>query len=259
MSYKIKKGCNMLAQEPFFILGCVRSGTTLLRDVFRLSENLDSPEETHFFRDAEPYGTPRYLHSYTVNQTLKLHRKIDNISDEEFQNLLNTSYSRKELTDNYIKLFMLKKKSTASRFYDKTPQNVYGIFLLEYFYPNSKFIHIYRDPRNVVSSLIEGKVMQKMSVHAGINYWNESMILIDRFKKLFPGKLIEVKYEDFVSDPISKLPKILNFIGEPEDSIDPGKVHTHPEKNKYLSILTDKEVELIEDSCSEFMTKYGYL
>ena len=45
---------------PFFVLGCVRSGTTLLRDILRQHPRLESPEETHFFRWSDPYGSPRY-------------------------------------------------------------------------------------------------------------------------------------------------------------------------------------------------------
>ena len=49
---------------PFFILGCVRSGTTLLRDILRIHPRLESPEETHFFRWADPYASPRYERNY---------------------------------------------------------------------------------------------------------------------------------------------------------------------------------------------------
>ena len=45
------------SRPPFFILGCVRSGTTMLRNALRLHPNLASPEETHFYRWGEPFGS----------------------------------------------------------------------------------------------------------------------------------------------------------------------------------------------------------
>ena len=44
-------------QAPFFVLGCVRSGTTMLRDALRMHPHLACPEETHFFRWGEPFGS----------------------------------------------------------------------------------------------------------------------------------------------------------------------------------------------------------
>src|SRR5688572_15305042 len=61
---------------PFFVLGCVRSGTTMLRDALRMHPNLACPEETHFFRWGEPYGTEAMSRSLSNNAVLKKHREI---------------------------------------------------------------------------------------------------------------------------------------------------------------------------------------
>ncbi|HNE26739.1 MAG TPA: sulfotransferase, partial [Pseudomonadales bacterium] len=63
-----------LDNTPFFILGCVRSGTTLLRDILRIHPRLESPEETHFFRWADPYASPRYERNYVGVKLFKNHR-----------------------------------------------------------------------------------------------------------------------------------------------------------------------------------------
>ena len=201
---------------PFFVLGCVRSGTTLLRDILKLHTRLESPEETHFFRWADPYASPRYERNYVGVKLFKNHQEIDGVSESEFHASRFFARNRRDISDFYGKFFLEAKNNVDGRWFDKTPQNVYGILLLGYMYPNAKFLHIYRNPLNVVSSLKEGRVMAKHEVKGGINYWLESMIMINEYKKIPGGKerFLEIKYEDLVSEPNPEVTKILEFINE---------------------------------------------
>lgn len=245
---------------PFFVLGCVRSGTTLLRNILRLHPRLESPEETHFFRWADPYASPRYEANYIGGKLLKNHREIDGVSDTDFLRCSATANNRKEVSDLYGKLFLEAKNNAGGRWFDKTPQNVYGILLLGHMYPAAKFVHIYRNPLNVVSSLKEGRVMPKHEVKGGINYWLESMIMINEYKKI-PGmdeRFFETKYEDFVENPKSVVPNLLEFLTEDPALLDWSKISTHKEKDKYKKHLSQSDVSLVKRLCEPFYSQYGY-
>ena len=245
---------------PFFVLGCVRSGTTLLRDILKFHPRLECPEETHFFRWADPYASPRYERNYVGNKLFKEHRKLDGISDWDFHIFRQYSRNRKEMSDNYGRLTLQATGNLDGRWFDKTPQNIYGILLLGHMYPTSKFIHIYRSPLNVVSSLKEGKVMAKHDVKGGINYWVESMILLNEYKKI-PGaseRILEVKYEDMVSNPKPSISAILEFLNEDPSLMDYSQVKAHKEKDKYKKILTETEIDYVKQLCEPFYTQYGY-
>ena len=127
-------------------------------------------------------------------------------------------------------------------------------------YPNAKFLHIYRNPLNVVSSLKEGRVMAKHEVKGGINYWLESMIMINEYKKIPGGKerFLEIKYEDLVSEPNPEVTKILEFINEDPALMNFEKISTHKEKDKYKKILTEPEISYVKKLCEPFYTQYGY-
>jgi hypothetical protein len=245
---------------PFFVLGCVRSGTTLLRDILRLHPRLESPEETHFFRWADPYGSPRYERNYVGVKLFKNHQEIDGVGEVEFNTSRILARNRKDISDFYGKYFLQARGNIDGRWFDKTPQNVYGILLLGYMYPTAKFVHIYRSPLNVVSSLKEGRVMAKHEVKGGINYWLESMIMLNEYKKMPGGKdrILEVKYEDLVSSPKPEVARILEFINEDPRSIDYDKISTHKEKDKYKKILTEVEISYVKQLCEPFYTQYGY-
>jgi len=111
-----------------------------------------------------------------------------------------------------------------------------------------------------VSSLKEGRVMAKHEVKGGINYWLESMIMINEYKKMPGGaeRFLEVKYEDLVADPKPEVSKIFRFVTEDPDLMDYSKVSTHKEKDKYKKILSETEISYVKQLCEPFFSQYGY-
>jgi len=244
-----------VADAPFFIVGCVRSGTTLLRDLLRLHPRLDCPEETHFFRWGDPFGTPRYSQIYSQNQVLKNQRKIDGIDDTLFHQILAGASSRRELAEAYAHAF-LRQSNGKRRWFDKSPQNVYGMLLISAVFPNARFIHIHRNPLNVAASLLAGRVMPVQPLTGAINYWFEAMAIVDQYKHAWPDRVLEISYERFTENPMDGMRRILAFVGEsgPLPTWDPDRVH--PEKNAYLHMLDDNQVREVIDSCQPYYTMY---
>ena len=244
---------------PFFLVGCVRSGTTLLRNLLRQHPNLESPEETHFFRWPHPFGTVDFTHIQEHNETLCAHRDIDGVDEQQFLSLLANANSRRDMQDGYAKLFMAAKASGASRWFDKTPQNIYGILLLSAAYPDAKFVHIVRHPLNVVSSLRAGKVMGPHTIQAGINTWLEAVSIAAEFQSAWPDRIHTLTYEDLTTSPESMLFAVLDFLGEtaPSNPFDVRQVH--PEKNLHEEQLSDSERAMIRKQLAGEMAHYGYV
>jgi hypothetical protein len=204
-----------LAPAPFFIVGCVRSGTTMLRNALRMHPHLASPEETHFYRWAEPFGTEAYTRIVTSNQVLKRHREIDGITEEEFRRMVVSSRSRDELYYKYMDRFIAHRKPTATRWFDKTPQNIYGAAMAAGRMGRASFVHIVRHPVNVVTSLRIGKVMKIDPLPGACNYWNEAVDTMKVLKRAYPARVHELRYEDFVQNPMKQMKQLLAFIDEP--------------------------------------------
>lgn len=242
---------------PFFILGSPRSGTTLLRDLLRDHPRLKCPEETHFFRWSDPFSSPKYISHYKT-KLFKEHRAIDGISEMQFSMMMAGMHSREHLAYDYGYQYLNAIGKPDARLYDKTPQNVYGIFLINAIYPDAKFIHIYRNPLNVVASLMEGKVMPTHNLRGAINSWMESMLLLDQFKKFKPELLLEVCYEEVTADPDPHLKTILEFVGENPKLLPSQKSKTHKEKNKYRTKLSEQEIQIVLKKCEPYLSCYGY-
>lgn len=120
--------------QPVFILGSPRSGTTLLFEVLGRSPELASLErESHFlwemFHDlpAAAYGSHRVGPAdITPNERRVLHWAVDRVS------------------------------RGGRRYLDKAPRNCLRVPYLAELFPGAWFVHLKRDGRAAVSSLITG-------------------------------------------------------------------------------------------------------
>ena len=246
------------SKAPFFILGCVRSGTTMLRNALRLHPNLASPEETHIYRWGEPFGSVALNRMLANNPVLKGHRKIDGVSDEEFQAMLQASVSRADLCQRYMARFIELRKPEARRWFDKTPQNAYGAAMIAMEFPKARFIHIVRDPVNVVASLRIGKVMRIEEPVAACNYWNEAVANLAVLKRAFPGRVLELSYERFTEDPQAGLSQVLKFIGEPPAQGCFDSVRTETVRHEDSGVLSDDVMAMVRRLCLPGRLRHGY-
>jgi hypothetical protein len=243
---------------PFFVIGCVRSGTTMLRDALRMHPHLACPEETHFFRWGEPYGTEAMSRTLSNNAVLKKHRDLDGISEAEFAELLKQCTSRAELYMRYMALYTQRKKPGARRWFDKTPQNVYGALLAATSMPRSKFIHIVREPVNVVASLRIGRIVKVENLTGACNYWNEAVQIVGGLKRGYPARVYELRYEDFVAQPAAQLKLLLDFIGEPFDTKWFTALNTRQVDHQEEGVLSADELAVVRRLCAAGRRRYGY-
>jgi hypothetical protein len=243
---------------PFFVLGCVRSGTTMLRDALRMHPNLACPEETHFFRWGEPYGTEAMSRSLSNNAVLKKHREIDGITEPEFADLLKQCTSRAELYARYMALYMQRKKPGATRWFDKTPQNVYGALLAATSMQRSRFVHIVREPLNVVASLRIGRIVKVENLTGACNYWNEAVQIVGGLKRAYPARVYELRYEDFVAQPATQMKLLLDFIDEPFDPKWFAALNTRQVDHQDEGVLSQEEQATVRRLCGAGRRRYGY-
>jgi hypothetical protein len=245
--------------SPFFILGCVRSGTTMLRDVLRRHPNFACPEETHFLRWGEPFGTEGLGKQIIRNPVLREHRTLDGISEEEFSSLYWGSQSKADLYQRYMARFIKHNKPNAHRWFDKTPQNVYGALLVAAAIPDAKFVHIVRNPLNVAASLRIGKVMRIPWGVAAANYWLEAIQIIAGLKKAYPDRVHELKYESFAQDASAAIHDLMRFLDEPYESADFCDLPIREVDHLRDGGLSAKARDEVIRVCGNEMRRYGYL
>lgn len=96
---------------------------------------------------------------------------------------------------------------------DRTPSNVLEIELLARWYPAARFIHLVRDGRDVVPSVVTMDFGPDDLASAAL-FWKRR-VLAGRADgaRLGPDRYLEVRYEDLVADPEETLRGLCAFAG----------------------------------------------
>jgi len=172
--------------------------------------------------------------------------------------MLTASNSRADLYFRYMKLFVERRKPTAQRWFDKTPQNVYGAPMIAASIPNARFVHIVRDPVNVVASLRIGKVMKIERLTGAVNYWREAIDIMGVMNRAWPRRVHELLYEDFMRDPQTELRELLAFLGEPYDPAWFQDFRANESSHAESGVLKPEEIALVERLALVGRRRYGY-
>lgn len=247
-----------MIRPPFFMVGCVRSGTTMLRNILRSIPDLICPEETHYYRWGEPFGTNGFVHHVQNGMVIKKHRSIDGIGDDVFADVLQGAQSRRDLYERYIDAFRRIQGRPQARWFDKSPQNIYGLALLAHDFPEARFVHIVRNPLNVVASLLEGKVISAPNAVAAANYWNEAVSIFNTCRPLIAERCHELRYESLTDNPADEMARLLDFLGEDPKNVTFNFGKIHPERNQYLNMLSSDDTAVVARICGKWGAHYGY-
>jgi hypothetical protein len=205
-----------MTAAPIFIVGCPRSGTSLMRQILDRHPRLAICRETQFHRlvyirrkafgDLRDLGNRRRL----ITEYMKSrHIRRAGLDTPAFAEMLSGEATSYRAMFTAILSYYAETQSKP-RFGEKTPQHALFLETLFEWFPNAVILHMIRDPRASVAS------MQRMpwrgSVVANARIW----LRLNQSARLFqqrPGYL-EVRYEDLVTDPVSELRKICSFLGE---------------------------------------------
>lgn len=210
-------------EEPFFIIGCGRSGNTLLRSMLVAGGEVAIPPESYVWpriiRIFQTYNFlpweklcsliiaefEAYKEFYTWEVNLYIAHKNARILKGKEQTLSN-------IINEVYKAYQLEKTGEIKRWGDKTPINTLYIDKILKVYPNAKFIHIVREPKDVVCSLVKAglNTNYENAANTWVSYVNRA---INLRKKLKENQFFEIRYESLVFDPESELQSVCKFLG----------------------------------------------
>jgi len=232
-------------EKPIFIVGAPRSGTNLL---YRL---LAQHSSLGWFSNhtVKKFLSPEFLRISQIRRRIFNLRKIyfpRYEYNEEFFSTIESPLEGGDLWNfaikgdwnpkimdrrlDYVKLTIIETliEQNKKRFLSKFPRNSIRIPQLNSKFPDSKFIHIIRDGRAVINSMLErakenpsgyfgiplknseNKKLNSIEKHASqwIEIINEIRSSANQLKK---NQYLEVKYEDLINEPKLILNKITKF------------------------------------------------
>ncbi len=271
---------------PIFIVGCGRSGTTLLRLILNRHSNISIPEETWYYPQLynELIGltkTPPDWQSYVGSKVLKYNSV--RFPDLELIGLI--ALLEKDTWGDWTSIIPVVNRYYAKidnkkRWGDKTPGYVMHLPLIKELFPEAKIIHIVRDGRDVIPSILKYWSVgpQTTSLIETAFYWKKHVSTgVELGPKLFGVNYLELKYEDLVSMPETQIQKVCDFIGESyeatmiDNKMDKPNVvpdwEWHKETRKQINKqnigkwklgLSTYEVMVIQYICGGLLKRFNY-
>ena len=106
-------------------------------------------------------------------------------------------------------------KPEATRWGDKTPWNTFAIGPIDDVFPDARFVHMVRDGRDVVASLLTMGRYSEASDAA--RRWVASIRAARRFGARHPDRYLEVRYEDLVTENAREVARACAFLDLPLD------------------------------------------
>jgi len=177
---------------PIFILGMMRSGTTLVEQILSSHPDVEATGEQSFWMTRGPEALP-------------VHTRMLNIA------------GLKGLAAEYLKI-LKSVNANVPHLTDKMPGNYIVLGLIHAAFPRAKVIHTRRDPRDTCISIYStpNRVPNDWANdRANIVYaYQQYERLMTHWRAVLPADtMLEVTYEDIVDDRESKTREMVAFCG----------------------------------------------
>jgi LPS sulfotransferase NodH len=202
------------------IVGAPRSGTTWLQRLLACHDEIASPQETHLF---DKYLAPlaaawsrerQLLDSASRRQASKRASRLIGLpailSDDDMDWLSRALLYR-------LRERVLSQKPSARLVVEKTPSNSLHVHLINRLVPDVLFIHMIRDPRDVVASMLmasEGWGARWAPSRAGwaARVWRRHYLGASEARR-YRDRYIELRYDRLQADPAGELRGVLDRLG----------------------------------------------
>ena len=259
-----------------FIVGCPRSGTTLLQSLLASHESILSFPESKFFVHLFPARDEPKWRLYlglgmrrTRPQSCLFLKEIGHpdLSDRLPSVPFLNSYTRFFVNS----LDEVTRRNKKSFWIEKTPDHLAHIHYIDAAIPQAKFIHIVRSGRDVVASLYDlsqrypdfwGKYFPSLDVC--IERWVSDIAITHKYSA--KSRHYVVSYADLTANPSETIDEVFKFLClESEPNLfanytegsshllrkreawkaDVGKQITNAEGKKFMKVFTPKQQEYV--------------
>lgn len=235
----------------FFICGALRSGTSLLHLMLDAHPAITNPGEFDFLFDGltelgqEP-SVEQYA-GFLIKSRIFNSKPINiNPACTDYHQLINDLVS--QLDGSGILCLNIHRNFDWA----------------QYYFPDAKFVHILRDPRDVAKSTI--RMGWAGNTYNAVDHWMESEKSWDRLvRRGNPASFFQFRYEDLIGDLSGTLTALCYFLNTEYDSkmlrYHENSTYSPPDislTQQWKRLQTPREIELVEIKASGLIQARGY-
>lgn len=230
------------SEQPVFIIGMPRSGTTLTEQIIASHAQADGAGELNVLS-----GVARKM-------------GFDNATLEAFLSNITAlgANDLHGLAEAYLPYLRRNAKEGALRISDKLPHNFQNVWLIAMLFPNARIIHCNRNPVDVCMSIFLRNFSEG-------HWYTQDLVSLGRFYNLYKEQVAHWKavcglqwyesdYEALVADPEPNIRRMIDFLGLPWDE----RCLSHTETERSVMTFSKAQVrQPIYKSSVERWRKYA--
>lgn len=206
--------------RPIFVVGSGRSGTSVLSWSLGQHPNIMPLPETYWIGKLAADLGPVFEAGSSRGDNS--HLSAMGITSAEFHEVFGRAVNdltlRRSARVSAGGNGFREARNSGGRWVDSTPLNSLHIPHLLRLFPEAKFIHILRDVRSVVKSLMNFHKVggARYTEQASYEYWLRMVRSCVKAEQDFgPEKVMRLQYADLISHPEQALRACLDHVGEP--------------------------------------------
>lgn len=198
-----RQGLGHPSNEPIFIIGLPRSGSTLLEQILASHSEVE--------------GTAELPYAGVVANSLSRNR-ADGVSYPQAVRDLSAEQLQ-QLGQDYLDLARIHRTEGRPRFIDKMPNNFPTVGFLQLILPNAKIIDARRYPLDSCLSCYRQLFARGQNFTYDLTdigeYFLQYQRMMDYWHEVLPGRVLTVQYEDMVTDFESQVRRLLDYCDLP--------------------------------------------
>lgn len=219
--------------KRIFIVGCARSGTTLVQKLLAAHKEVYTCKETHYFHRIRRRGKKKVLDYLAVSQQSVLEAYNFISSNNELLNQYDPGSVRtlRSAVLFFDEIMTSEAQARAkSAWVEKTPAHLVSIPLIRRYIRSAQFVHVIRDGRDVVASLVDAATRfpkrwnKHRDLQTPIRLYN---LRLEQSLQYLGGEgHVFVQYEHILDDAEGVSRKLCASLGlDPELSLDLTGIH----------------------------------
>ena len=203
--FAARTGAGCPSDEPIFIVGMPRAGSTLLEQILSSHSAVEGTSEL-----PEITSMARGLRGQSASDEVGAYAEVLASLSRE---------SLRELGEMYVERTRIHRKTARTRFIDKMPNNFLHVGMIHLALPNAKIIDARRHPlaccfSNFKQHYARGQRFAYDLADMG-GFYRDYVELMAHFDTILPERIHRVLYESMVQDTEAEVRRLLDYCGLP--------------------------------------------
>jgi hypothetical protein len=215
----------LVSDRPIVVVGCPRSGTTMLQLMLHAHRDIAIPPETRFvlaayqqrrtFGDLRDPSRRRALARWIVDRPQTRFQDLGLPAEDIVERIAAGPATLGSAVGTVFQRYAAR--FAKCRWGDKRPAYLQNLDVILRLFPDAQIVNIVRDGRDCVASLKEMS-WHRQDIYATVATWARAVDDARRAaRRLGPAQWHQLRYEDLVADPHRSLTALCRFLGEEYD------------------------------------------